>query len=314
MRRFARNQRGGMAVLLTVMLTGLFGFVSVAVDTGIWYATKRRLQTAADASARAAAHELDRGSPRAAIVASGKDAAAQMGFDPADGAVVRIDIRDDQSVRAVVEMPARLYFAKVLRVTAPVLSASAAAAAPNAPPPCLTVLEPTTSQALNLDKASIIAPTCRIQVNSTSSEAMKLASGSLLDAAQICVTGNFSGSGATVPIDRGCAPLPDPLAAWVPPEPGPCDHGALSITTTRTLAPGVYCGKLQIDKATVTFAPGIYILRNGGLKISGGSRVTGRGVGFLLVGDSQLDIEGGSVVDFVAPVAGAMAGIVFAHD
>jgi len=312
---FCRDDRGAMAMLMSMMLVGLFGFVALAVDTSVWYSTKRRLQTAVDSAARAGAHELDRGGSIDEVAAAGTAAAARMGFTSANGASVDIEVREDNSVRAVIRSQANMYFARVLGATAPTLSASAAAAVPNTPPPCLTILEPSNSQALDIDKAKIVAPTCRIQVNSTSSEAMKIAGGATVEAAQICVTGNYSGGSTSVPVEIGCKPLADPLAAWVPPDPGPCEFSPNSISeTTTTLKPGVYCKQIQIDKATVTFLPGIYFLKNGGLKVQGDSILTGKGVAFLLIGDSKIEIEAKSVIDFVAPVDGPMAGFVFAHD
>src|SRR5690606_20499658 len=121
-----------------------------------------------------------------------------------------------------------------------------------------TILEPSSAQALEVAAARIIAPTCRIQVNSTSGEAMKVAGNALVDAAQICVTGNYSGGGTSVPVEIGCKPMADPLAAWVPPDPGPCEFSPNTISGTTTLKPGVYCSQIRIDKGTVTFLPGIY--------------------------------------------------------
>ena len=303
-------------MLMSMMLVGLFGFVAVAVDTSVWYSTKRQLQTAVDSAARAGAHELDRGGSPDEVSAAGTAAAARMGFTSANGASVDIQVRDDNSVKAIIRSQARMYFARVLGATAPTLSASAAAAAPNAPPPCLTILESSDAQALEIaGGAKIVAPTCRIQVNSTSGEAMKIAGGGTVEAAQICVTGNYSGGGTSVPVEIGCKPLADPLAAWVPPEPGPCEFSPNTISeTTATLKPGVYCKQIQIDKATVIFLPGIYFLRNGGLKVQGDSIISGKGVAFLLIGDSKIEIEAKSVIDFVAPIDGPMAGFVFAHD
>ena len=101
----------------------------------------------------------------------------------------------------------------------------------------------------------------------------------------------------------------------MPPDPGPCEFSPNTIKeTTTTLKPGVYCKKIQIDKAMVSFLPGIYFLKNGGLKVQGDSVITGRGVAFLLIGDSKIEIEAKSVIDLVAPVDGLMAGFVFAHD
>ncbi len=57
---FARNQRGGAAILFAVSATVLFGFGAMAVDVGNFYYEKRKLQTANDLAVLAAASDLPR--------------------------------------------------------------------------------------------------------------------------------------------------------------------------------------------------------------------------------------------------------------
>lgn len=63
-RRHVRSRslrRGTVAVLVTISLTMLVGFMALAIDVGMLYNTKAELQRAADAAALAAAVELGRG-------------------------------------------------------------------------------------------------------------------------------------------------------------------------------------------------------------------------------------------------------------
>jgi Flp pilus assembly protein TadG len=55
------DQRGGSAVLISLLLVPLLGFAAIAVDIGSLYAEKARLQIAADAAALAVAQDCARG-------------------------------------------------------------------------------------------------------------------------------------------------------------------------------------------------------------------------------------------------------------
>jgi Flp pilus assembly protein TadG len=57
LRRRLAGERGGMAVLVALLLVPLLGFTAVAVDVGAMYAERARLQTAADAGALAVARD-----------------------------------------------------------------------------------------------------------------------------------------------------------------------------------------------------------------------------------------------------------------
>jgi hypothetical protein len=57
-RKFQKNERGQIAILVGVMMTGIIGFSALAIDVGSLVSDKRDLQNAADAMALAGAQEL----------------------------------------------------------------------------------------------------------------------------------------------------------------------------------------------------------------------------------------------------------------
>ena len=74
LKNFARNQKGGAAILFAVSATVMIGFGAMAVDVGNFFYEKRKLQTANDLAALAAASDL----PRAQAAA--QSSATQNGF------------------------------------------------------------------------------------------------------------------------------------------------------------------------------------------------------------------------------------------
>src|SRR5437773_3232247 len=56
--RRGRSESGSVIVLSAVMLTVLFGVMGLAIEVGAIYSVKRKMQTAADAGAKAGAIEI----------------------------------------------------------------------------------------------------------------------------------------------------------------------------------------------------------------------------------------------------------------
>ena len=63
-RGFAGDRSGAVLIYTGFSIAVLFGVGGMAVDAGMWYATKRSAQSAADAAALAGALEVARGSNR----------------------------------------------------------------------------------------------------------------------------------------------------------------------------------------------------------------------------------------------------------
>jgi uncharacterized membrane protein len=74
LKSFAGNPKGGTAMLFAISATMLLGFGAMAVDVGNFFYEKRKLQTANDLAALAAASDL----PRAQAAA--QSSATQNGF------------------------------------------------------------------------------------------------------------------------------------------------------------------------------------------------------------------------------------------
>ena len=97
-----------------------------------------------------------------------------------------------------------------------------------------------------------------------------------------------------------------------------CDfNNAKQPAGSSTLSPGDYCGGLSIGgSASVSFQPGIYIIKDGPLSVSGsGGQVEGKGVTFYFLGEKAiLSLSGGAVINLAAPTSGPYAGLVFVQD
>jgi hypothetical protein len=86
---------------------------------------------------------------------------------------------------------------------------------------------------------------------------------------------------------------------------------------TVRLFPGVYCGGLNIaGGASVTLSPGIYVIKDGPLSITGrNTTMQGTNVGFYLTGtNAVLSFGGLSNISLTAPNSGGMAGLLFWED
>lgn len=83
---FARLTRddGAFAVLFAILLVVIIGFAALAVDVGYWYASKRQLQTAADAAALAGCNDLARGRSNVIIWTTVEDYAGRNFGRPLD--------------------------------------------------------------------------------------------------------------------------------------------------------------------------------------------------------------------------------------
>jgi hypothetical protein len=187
-------------------------------------------------------------------------------------------------------------FASVLSPAANPIRALAAATAtplPAAPElPCgLCLLDPTHSATLSVAGSGDLAVHgAAITVNSTHPEAAVLSDSGGVTADRIDIASGVSltGIGSFVPpATTGVPPTPDPLAALPTPDalpsPPPCSFGRVTVTTNRTLTPGVYDSITVTDHATLTLTPGVYVLTDfPGLAVLDHATVRGTGITLYL--------------------------------
>jgi Putative Flp pilus-assembly TadE/G-like len=188
---------------------------------------------------------------------------------------------------------------------------------------CIFVLDPSVSNAFGASGGSVVNASCGIYVDSSNWQAMAVSGGTQVTASTVSVVGSYSlsgGSTITPAPKTGANSVPDPYAGIAPPTYGPCDYTNWSVSGgSQAALPGVYCNGIKISAgATVTFNPGVYILRGGGLQVSGGSTISGTGVTFYNTADGYtykpINISGGGHVNLAAPTSGPLAGMLFFQD
>ncbi len=347
---FAGDTSGAVMILTALMALVLMGFAGLAVDVGGWYATKRSMQSAADAAAMDAGLVLmEKASTTKKVIDAATQTAAANGFDASSGATISVAITNArQSVDVVISKPTTPLFSSVMLGDPVAISANAVATV-LAMPICLLSLEKNKAKGLEVRNSSeIFAPNCAFQVNSRDDKASQITDRikdpgvtednpinvlcyapdgsefpctkrSWVQAAAICITGDhvddysagYSPTPKTGP--SNCPPVADPLVGLAPPSYSGCDENDLELNNvTTTLGPGVYCNGLTIKgTSNVEFLPGVYIIEGGRFKVENTSSVHGEGVGFYLANGAKIEFKNDASVSFSAPTAGDMAGILF---
>jgi Flp pilus assembly protein TadG len=182
---------------------------------------------------------------------------------------------------------------------------------------CVMALNPTAQAALQLTgnaSITINAPKCVVQVNSRDSYAVDMTGNAFIKSVENCFVGGQRtvGNSTIAPQpDPICQPIPDPFAAYPRPPVGGCDYTNFSVSgnKTLTLQPGVYCGGMNFSgPVNITFAPGLYVIKDGVITESGGN-FTGNGVSMFLTGQgASIQLSGQANWHIVAPTGGYLPG------
>lgn len=214
---------------------------------------------------------------------------------------------------------------------------------PVRPGACLYALDATASAAFQIAGAQSTYTACGVVVESTSSSGFEMeAAGTLYleNHAQVSVVGGADLTGQTERWDtisneqvqavQTTSPG-DPLASLTAPSTGtivgktPTYFDMNSKPANNTIAPGIYCGGLEIGNTNgtkFTFSPGIYILAGGGLTLESQAQVTGTGVTFYNTSSAgwgcassynytPVTISGQVTATLSAPTSGSFDGILF---
>ncbi len=330
--RLRRDRSGVVAVATTLSMTALLGIAGLSTDVGVWYASKRTVQSAADSAALAGALETLRTGTAATIVLAAERDAIINGVDIAAGDIVSVNrpplsgpnMGNADAVEVVIEHSAPLFFSRFF-LDAPVTVAGRAVAVADINDSCVWGLDRTARGAVRVTGGAQVAIDCGMVVNSDDPEALTQDGSSCLNATRIKVVGGYNGDCVAPNPKTGTAPATDPLKTLAPPEHGGCDEpGRVVVAGGRstTLSPGVYCGGISIvADSSVTFQAGLYVLDGGGLSIGGQATATGTNVSFFLTENScaiaNVSIQAGATVSLSAPTVGYYPngnGVLFFHD
>ena len=230
-------------------------------------------------------------------------------------------IDTDNAVLVNISKPWKPFFAGLLPTGISAINVTARAQIMGMGKICvLGLMESSLFAGIHLDNnSSLSAPDCGVHSNSTSSASIRADSDSSIEADMICTSGGYraqSGSSFTPDPTTDCPSIPDPLADRPAPPTGSCTAMGLVIETDTTLDPGTYCDGLSISgNSNVTLNPGVYVIKDGPLIVSGTASLTGQYVGFYLTGGGSLfNFMAQTSIDLVAPRDGPLAGLLFMED
>ena len=187
-------------------------------------------------------------------------------------------------------------------------------------PICMLALNGKEQGAVDLNGTVDVSTNCPAQANSSDGAAVRQVGNATMKTSVFGIAGNYRGSGFSPKPVTGSDRIPDPLASVPFPTPGPCIDLGLKGSgkiqqENRTLSPGTYCGGLDITaQSTIRLDPGVYIIKDGELKISD-STVTGTDVmiGFTGKG-AKFWMTGGAVMKVTSPSSGPYMNMQFMED
>lgn len=321
---FVEDRRGGV-VVLTAAAPIVFGFAALAIDVSLWRAEKLRLQTAVDAAAIAAAHAQRDGADAGGTQGVVARELARNGFDPqVPGNGFQVTMlrgateADLDDVEVTAHTASTLHFARLFLDEAPVIEATSLSGYDpgNYGRICVLALDESAPATIEFSGTPYVDVNCSIASNSNDPVAsIDIAGSSSISAAALIAHGGIRGvDGADVTAGAIWAHAPAAIDPFGPrgrdlqvPLNNGCDvDRQLKINQDETLQPGRYCGGIRINSATVTFAPGLYVIDGGEFRTAGQSRLVGDGVTFVLTGASPslvatMDFAGGTHLDLRAP-------------
>jgi hypothetical protein len=312
---FNRDAQGSVMSTFALSLVPLVGLVGAAVD----YSAANNARTSLQGS-------LD-----AALIAGAKDGSANWSATALNTFNANLNAKGATSINPVFQLTSKRAYQGTVTATMPshflgVLGVSGisikATGMATVPPStgayyCVMALNSTAQAALQLTgnaSITINAPKCVVQVNSSSARAVDMNGNTRISSVENCFVGGVStvGNSTLSPQpDAKCNPIPDPFAKYDRPYVGACTYTnyQLSGNQTVTLQPGVYCGGMNFSgHVNVTFAPGLYVIKDGVISESGGT-FTGNGVSFFLTGyNTSLQLSGQADWHLVAAAGGPLPG------
>jgi hypothetical protein len=242
------------------------------------------------------------------------------GYIPTANSGLVLQVLDSDRIQVDIEQPAASYFTSFFVGGGLSTKVMAIAEKENDSVPCILALDDSAPEALLLKSNSVVTMGCGVHSNSSDPSALVTDSNAQINADSICTVGGYvqgSNSTTSVPVEENCSKLNDPYAGLAPPPVGPCDYNNMVVDSqTLTLQPGVYCGGLEIkNNSVITFAPGTYIMKDGPFVTDSNTVATGAGVTFYFTGNGAvLNLKSNTTVNFSAPTAGDLAGVLFFQD
>lgn len=337
----SRDNSGASFIYIALIMTVLAGVAAMSVEYGNALRVRTQLQSTAELSAIAAANALpDQAAARNAAIAY---AQTNLPISGNGNVLVPSDIEFGNWNAVAASFTVGSTPTNAVRVTTRRSTANgnalgaglgaifgtsefnlsrSAVASLGTSPACMIALDPSASQALEVNSnAQVNVSNCEVHVASTSGSALYADSNAEINADRICVAGGYreqSDADSTPDPETGCTPPADPFAGLSEPIVGGiCHENNFSEDSgTHTATPGRYCGGIEVNSdATVNFQPGNYYVDNGPFLVDSNATINGTGVFFFLEGtDTYFEFNSNTTINLTPPTSGTYAGILIYVD
>ena len=309
-KRLSRDRSGNFAIMGALGATVVALSVGVLIDFGIARSDRQLLQQAIDSGVLAATY-LTNESDQKTLVKSYLVANTKY---PVIDANLTVTKNSDGSLTATYRRLVPTSFLGITGVNTIPVSVKATAIRPaggsNA---CIYVLGSSGQDTLINSGANLTSAKCELHAQSTADPAFIMNSNAKVDLAKFCVKGNryIKNGGTLSNLSTGCAAETDPFAGKLaePTVPSTCvSSGALS-GQSFSLKPGVHCNTTFNGNPTVTFEPGLHIIK-GRMILNSGSTVKASGVTFYFPDtNSEIRANGSLTFTGTAPTSGSYHGV-----
>jgi Flp pilus assembly protein TadG len=326
MSAFLRDEAGGAMILAAVILPIGLAAVGAAVTYSNVSATRVSYQKALDGAVLAgtilpgSASVAERIKAAEVVFAAGITGQVQS-VTVASSTRFKVDTLGSDDVKVTGEASAEVKnLFGVIGGETIAIAVHSAGRKGQSDPVCLMALNGKDQGAVDLNGTVDVTTNCPVQANSTDGAAVRQVGNAAMTSSMFAVAGNYRGSNFSPKPLTGSDRVADPLASLPFPASGICVDLGLGGSgklqqETRTLLPGTYCGGLDITAdSKIRLEPGIYIIKDGELKISG-SVVTGTDVMIAFTGKgAKLWLTGGAVVKLTSPSSGPYMNMQFMED
>lgn len=325
-RAIQSDRSGNVIITFTLALIPIVSFTGAAVDYSRANSVKAAMQSAADSTALALAKSAAALSS-SQLTQQGNDTFKALLTRPElDNAQVGTVYSSSQGGRTTVTAngSVKAAFVGIMGLSSLNVSAKAAAVVVSGGKGCVVSLNRGASgAAVTQGSANINLTGCSLYDNSNHGSALTVGGSSKISALSVGVVGGISGNAGittTQGVETGVTPIADPYAKVPVPAFSGCTENNFTAKTTVTINPGVYCGGMALQaNANVTLNPGIYIIDRGKFSVNGNASIQGTGVTLVFTSSTMTDwpdatINGGAIVNLIAPSSGPTAGIVMYGD
>lgn len=178
---------------------------------------------------------------------------------------------------------------------------------------CIYVLGNSSQAVLINSGADVRSQKCGAEVHSTQNPAFIMNSGATIDLNSFCVAGTqyIKNGGTLSNLKTGCKVSANPYAGKIaePAVSSTCTTSGVKDGQSFSLSAGTHCGTTFNGSPTITFEPGLHIIK-GRMVINAGATVVANGVTFYFPDtDSEIRANGGLTFTATAPTKGTYKGI-----